>query len=52
MLPRTFWWTLYALTLLDFVLNVVFHSRKDAVLINVVCLALTSHRLAYPPGDA
>ena len=52
LLSRTVWWVLYGITLFDFVMNVICQSRKDAFIMNIICLALASHRLAYPPGGA
>lgn len=55
LLPRPFWWTLYVLTLVDFFWNTwAFffdhdHWHLEAILTNVLCLVMTSHRLAFPP---
>ena len=58
MLPRSMWWTFYALALADFTMNVwaSFFDREhwypNMALCNVLTIALTSHRLAYPPEGA
>ena len=55
MIPRSFWWSVFVLSLLDFavVTWVFFFDRDawhpDAVVFDVLVLVLTSHRLAYPP---
>lgn len=54
-IPRALWWTLFGLALLDFVWNTVAfffnppHWHRDVVIVDLLTVTLTAHRLAYPP---